>query len=72
MKSRDDKQLRGLDVNQYLTSDCEPFRYFNASSYTAYAPCGIIANSLFNGKCFILNATLILNTKFGSLIERSR
>ena len=50
VKSRDDDQLRGADV-RYSTlsgSDCPPF-IGNGSMHKAYAPCGAIANSMFNG-----------------------
>ena len=50
VKSRDDKQLRGEDVSYSgLThSDCAPF-VGNGTSKLPYAPCGAIANSMFNG-----------------------
>lgn len=48
VKSRDDDQLRGEDVGySSLTSDCSPF-IGNSSTRVAYAPCGAIANSIFN------------------------
>jgi len=53
VKSRDDNQLLG-EATSYksLTSDCEPFKGTANSSFEgggiAYAPCGAIANSLFN------------------------
>jgi len=49
VKSRDDNQLLGekLAANK-LTQDCEPFRTYNESTNVGYAPCGAIANSLFN------------------------
>jgi len=46
VKSRDDKQLYG-DIGRTLNEDCEPFRIVNDTN-TKYAPCGAIANSLFN------------------------
>lgn len=51
VKSRDDNQLQGIDGANYnsLTGDCSPFRGNETSNY-AYAPCGAIANSMFNGK----------------------
>jgi LEM3 (ligand-effect modulator 3) family / CDC50 family len=54
VKSRDDNQLLGSHrTYSQLSSDCEPFRGISNSSLTgggvAYAPCGAIANSLFNG-----------------------
>ena len=54
VKSRDDNQLLG-DAIPYnsLTSDCDPFRGVANESLPggglSYAPCGAIANSLFNG-----------------------
>ena len=55
VKSRDDNQLLGTSVPfDRLTVDCEPYRGIANSSITGggmpYAPCGAIANSLFNGK----------------------
>merc|ERR1712218_648588 len=44
VKSRDDKQLYG-DITRDLNEDCDPFKMANGSKY---APCGAIANSLFN------------------------
>ena len=54
VKSRDDNQLLGSATDyRSLTSDCEPFRGISNSTLegggVAYAPCGAIANSLFNG-----------------------
>ena len=50
VKSRDDKQLGGADITRegQLSGDCEPFRANGTG--TPYAPCGAIANSLFNGE----------------------
>ena len=45
VKSRDDKQLYG-DITRAPNEDCKPFDTDNNS--TKYAPCGAIANSLFN------------------------
>lgn len=45
VKSRDDKQLLG-ELEKEPATDCDPFLAFN-TSYN-YAPCGAIANSLFN------------------------
>ncbi|ESO03959.1 hypothetical protein HELRODRAFT_185597 [Helobdella robusta] len=62
VKSRDDHQLLGikLDFNS-LSSDCDPYRG-NGSSLQAYAPCGVIANSLFNDtfKLFFHNKSAII------------
>lgn len=46
VKSRDDAQLLG-DIKKEPSGDCAPFDK-NESSYIA--PCGAIANSLFNGE----------------------
>ncbi|KAK0399900.1 hypothetical protein QR680_003265 [Steinernema hermaphroditum] len=47
LKSRSDKQLLG---NLEAVSDCQPYDRANSSSNTqpAYAPCGAVANSMFN------------------------
>ncbi|XP_076341079.1 cell cycle control protein 50A isoform X2 [Tachypleus tridentatus] len=48
VKSRDDQQLLGK-VSTTLSADCEPFAYVeNGTSKIPIAPCGAIANSLFN------------------------
>ena len=47
VKSRDDNQLLGTNENT-ISADCEPFRYHNSKNQH-YAPCGAIANSIFNG-----------------------
>lgn len=49
VKSRDDKQLRGEDVDYsgLTRGDCAPF-VGNSTSELQYAPCGAIANSMFN------------------------
>ena len=51
VKSRDDKQLLGF--KGYPSDDCLPFKYKETNTSgkidrTAIAPCGAIANSLFN------------------------
>jgi hypothetical protein len=54
VKSRDYDQLLGR-TDHILTSDCEPYRYYNdeKNNTYSYAPCGAVANSLFNGEhCF--------------------
>ena len=49
VKSRDDNQLLGKSGE--LGSDCEPFAYVGVKpDQTPIAPCGAIANSMFNGK----------------------
>ena len=48
VRARSDYQLLGNP--SYTVGNCEPFRYFNGS--TPIAPCGAIANSLFNGNSF--------------------
>lgn len=45
VKSRDDGQLQGTKSSNLLT-DCDPYRQNSAGQW--YAPCGAIANSLFN------------------------
>lgn len=52
VKSRDDKQLLGkvsTNINEVAT-DCGPFRAVNET--VPVAPCGAIANSMFNGNYF--------------------
>ena len=46
VKSRDDSQLLGRDVST-LNTECAP--YDKDQNGNKYAPCGAIANSLFNG-----------------------
>lgn len=46
VKSRDDKQLKGDLTSE--NSECEPFLKPSQNSTVKYAPCGAIANSLFN------------------------
>ncbi|KAK2153086.1 hypothetical protein LSH36_308g03007 [Paralvinella palmiformis] len=49
VKSRDDKQLRGQKIaGNKLNTDCEPYKTYNDTSDVGIAPCGAIANSLFN------------------------
>jgi hypothetical protein len=45
VKSRDDNQLLGKSMKS-LNSECHPYDYDQNRSF--YAPCGAIANSLFN------------------------
>ncbi|XP_046373470.1 cell cycle control protein 50A-like isoform X3 [Haliotis rufescens] len=46
VRSRDDNQLNGQTIAPgSLNQDCDPYRLFNS---TGIAPCGAIANSLFN------------------------
>jgi hypothetical protein len=45
VKSRDDKQLLGYSPAKAPVKDCDPFTKFRT---TPIAPCGAIANSLFN------------------------
>jgi hypothetical protein len=51
VRSRDDAQLRG-DLSQSVAGDCKPYAKREDSNNVtkAIAPCGTIANSLFNGK----------------------
>lgn len=46
MKSRDDSQLLG-DLSKPPSTDCRP--YDKTDDGVPIAPCGAIANSLFNG-----------------------
>ena len=53
MRSRDDSQLHG-DLKTKVAGDCSPFDKANVmennkSVSKPVAPCGAIANSLFNG-----------------------
>lgn len=51
VRSRDDNQIHGdLVASSALNSDCEPYktRAINSSYTLGVAPCGAIANSLFN------------------------
>ena len=51
VKSRDDEQLLGNIINpDDLNNDCDPYKTEEQTD-KGYAPCGAIANSLFNGKC---------------------
>ena len=59
VKSRDDNQLRGKKIDS-VTSDCAPFDKNDKSQI--YAPCGAIANSLFNDT-FILTEIISENEK---------
>ena len=51
VRSRDDHQLLGVKLDYYqLNPDCDPYRgEITANGSFPYAPCGAIANSLFNG-----------------------
>jgi len=58
VKSRDDYQLLGASRSySSLSTDCEPYRGIANGSLSGggipYAPCGAIANSLFNGQLHI-------------------
>lgn len=54
VKSRDDDQLLGR-LSPTPSTDCIPFAYDNDKNdvQKPIAPCGAIANSLFNGNIFI-------------------
>ena len=60
VKSRNDNQLRG--VKQTSTSgDCSPFlSWENTSASYTYAPCGAIANSMFNGQFSLLESVIFV------------
>lgn len=64
VKSVDNYQLLGLKNNPSddLGSECEPYRYYktNNNKKVKIAPCGAIANSLFNGKFGFLAIVLCL------------
>lgn len=45
VKSRDDNQLAGKNPQEMPSEDCDPFRSINGKPI---APCGAVANSLFN------------------------
>lgn len=65
VKSRDDNQLLGwLSTN--VSSDCFPFDYTDNTSKEkiAIAPCGAIANSMFNGESSYLLPELYLEYTF--------
>lgn len=47
VKSRDDEQLYGDDKSNDINDDCKPFARENGTN-KVIAPCGAIANSLFN------------------------
>ena len=49
VKSRDDKQLYGQLAPEGPSNDCAPFQQNNKTK-KFYAPCGAIANSMFNDK----------------------
>jgi len=54
VKSRNDEQLGGEAVSiSSLNEECEPFDVVNGN---AVAPCGAIANSLFNGLIIIISS----------------
>ena len=51
MKSRDDFQLLGNTIDPAnINTECNPY---GTNGSLTYAPCGAIANSLFNGFKFI-------------------
>lgn len=53
VRSRDDGQLHGYSKDaSTLLDDCAPFKEIDLNSTVTkpIAPCGAIANSLFNGK----------------------
>lgn len=58
VKSRDDNQLLGR-LESTPSSDCMPFAFAMANGIEKpIAPCGAIANSLFNGMYIIIFNTL--------------
>lgn len=66
VKSRDDNQLLG-NLNNEPSSDCAPFAYTNVSGNNdkakPIAPCGAIANSMFNGKSSYRIQNVSINNK---------
>ena len=56
VKSRDDDQLLGKSLNNTsINSDSSPYDYLNnTNTYPVYAPCGAIANSLFNDQFTVI------------------
>lgn len=53
VKSRDDQQLIGRSTTT-VVSDCKPYDYINnGTKKYIIAPCGAIANSIFNGETYI-------------------
>ena len=60
VKSRDDNQLNGQETNpDSLSTDCKPYDKIGSGneSGSGFAPCGAIANSLFNGKLYLFTRT---------------
>lgn len=57
VKSRDDDQLLGArKTPNTLSEDCQPFQKKTEGDKTyGYAPCGAIANSLFNGMFYLVS-----------------
>ena len=80
VKSRDDYQLLGSSRGySSLSTDCEPYRGIANSSLPGggvpYAPCGAIANSLFNGELqldvcimFVIHVMLLVPFGYKALI----
>jgi LEM3 (ligand-effect modulator 3) family / CDC50 family len=71
VSSRDDDQLNGASepTANSLSSSCAPYRgYYNNSgdSGIPYAPCGSIANSLFNGEFFLFCIVYLIEEVFGN------
>ncbi|CAK8695113.1 unnamed protein product [Clavelina lepadiformis] len=59
VKSRDDNQLIGQHVTQStVSSECLPFAYL--PNGTVFAPCGAIANSLFNDSFTMIRDTTVV------------
>ena len=72
--SRDDEQLNGKAIT-VPSEDCEPYRYSEENGIRKIiAPCGAIANSLFNGvntvytKCLVLLFACLETPSFGAEI----
>jgi len=63
VRSRDDSQLHGT-LSQTVNSNCAP--YDKDGSGQAYAPCGAVANSMFNDKFVLKHADLGDDVPFSS------
>lgn len=65
MKSRDDSQLHGRDTA--VSSNCDPLDADAAGN--TYAPCGYIANSMFNGMS-VAPTALLRAYKTGNCVHK--
>eukprot|EP01135_Chromosphaera_perkinsii_P009143 Nk52_evm1s1649 gene=Nk52_evmTU1s1649 len=67
VKSRDDLQLRGENVNS-VSDDCDPIK---TNGNLPYIPCGLVANSLFNDTISLAKGTATDSTAYNSLTSVS-